>query len=121
MTLKVAVGEGIYLFGQIGRWAWRVRGVIKGFTDVILFNRNLFNFLFHTRRVSRDSMDLLFPPVRAGCCVALQLVAFFCFMSNDLLAILAIFVLRVGLAVAMSAVAAFFAAVTAYIVPSPCG
>ena len=56
-------------------------------------------------------MDLLFPPVRAGCCVALQLVVFRCFMSNDLLAILAIFVLRVGLAVATSAVAAFFATV----------
>ena len=65
-------------------------------------------------------MDLLFPPVRAGCCVAIQLVAFCCFVSDESLAILAIFVLRVGLDVATSAVTAFFATVAAYIVPSPC-
>ena len=42
-------------------------------------------------------------------------------MSDDSLAFFAIFVLRVGLAIATSAVAAFFAAVTASIVPSLCG
>ena len=42
-------------------------------------------------------------------------------MSDDLLAILAIFVLRFGLAVAPPAVAAFLAAVASAIVPSPCG
>ena len=42
-------------------------------------------------------------------------------MSNNSLAILAIFVLWVGLAAATSAVAAFFATVTVYIVPSPYG
>ena len=66
-------------------------------------------------------MDLLFPPVRVGCCVALQLVAFRCFMSDNSHAILAIFVLQVGLTVAMPTVAAFFAAVASPIVPSPCG
>ena len=66
-------------------------------------------------------MDLLFPPVRAGCCVALQLIACRRFMSDDTFAIFAIFVFRVGLAVAPPAVAAFLAAVASAIVPSPCG
>ena len=66
-------------------------------------------------------MDILFPPVRSRCCVALLLVAFCCFMSDNSLAILAIFVLQVGLDFALSTVATFFAAVVASIVPSPCG
>ena len=78
------------------------------FTDFNCINSYLFITLGQPRRASRDAMDLFFPPVRVGCCVALQLVAFRCFMSDDSLAILAIFVLRVGGAVATLAVAVFF-------------
>ena len=78
------------------------QGGIESFADVINFNRYLFITLGQSRRASQDAMDLFFPPVRAGCCVALQMVAFRCFMRDDSLAILAIFVLRVGGAVATS-------------------
>ena len=89
------------------------------FAEINCINSYLFITLVQPRRASRDAMDLMFPPVRAGCCVALQLVALRCFMRDDLLAILAIFVLRVGGAIATPAVAAFFAAVASAIVPSP--
>ena len=66
-------------------------------------------------------MDLLFPPVRAGCCIALQLVRFRRFVSDNTFVIFAIFMFWVGLAVAPPAVAAFLAAVASAIVLSPCG
>ena len=72
-------------------------------------------------RLSVNSVDFLHPPASSGRRIALQLVACRCFVCNDTFAIFVVFVLRVGFAVALLAVAAFPAAVAPAAVSSPCG
>ena len=74
---------------------------MKIFADnIVSFNSYYFFTRSRPRRVSGDPMDFLLPLVRAGGCVAFQLVALRHLVRHDPFAIFAVFVFQICVAVA---------------------